>query len=106
MKKLYEYNTSYPQEQELKSRKRKNREDDPTSPRRWAGYKIRQMLQTLYVVSMLCLLRYDEALRIMWHQVHFEKDDRGVPVVRLELPFRKTDQTGSTCDCMALASRY
>ncbi|KAI0735528.1 hypothetical protein C8Q76DRAFT_765954 [Earliella scabrosa] len=96
MKKLWEVNSSYPQEEELQSRKRKNRDGDGgTTVRRWAGYKIRQMLQTLYIVSMLCLLRYDEALRIMWHQVHLEKDDKCVPIVRLELPFRKTDQTGT-----------
>ena len=84
----------------MKSRKRKKDEadaDSDSSVRRWAGYKVRQMLHTLYVTSMLCLLRYDEALRIQWHHVHFEQDAKGRPIVRLELPFRKTDQTGSTC---------
>lgn len=106
MRRLWEFNTRYPKEQSLQSvsRKRKNHGDGDGSPNdvRWAGYKVRQMLLTLYITSMLCLLRYDEALRVMWHQVHLETDTNGTPIVRLELPFRKTDQTG----CMSQSFRY
>ncbi|GBE83361.1 hypothetical protein SCP_0504090 [Sparassis crispa] len=42
---------------------------------------------------MLCLLWYDEALRIMWSDVHLEMCD-GTSRVRLDLPFRKTAQNG------------
>ncbi|KAI0324841.1 hypothetical protein GY45DRAFT_1349214 [Cubamyces sp. BRFM 1775] len=76
MKKLWEFNRNFPRE-ELKINSR---------------YKVRQMLQTLYTISMLCLLRYDEALRIMWSDVELLEMD-GSFVVKLTLPFRKTCQT-------------
>ncbi|KAJ7683605.1 hypothetical protein B0H14DRAFT_3101642 [Mycena olivaceomarginata] len=55
---------------------------------------VRMMLQLLYIVSMLCLLRYDEALRITWQDVHFEPLENGGFRIRLDLPFRKTHQNG------------
>ena len=51
------------------------------------------MLQLLYVISMLCLLRYDEALRIMWSDIKLEKRN-GKHILVLSLPFRKTHQYG------------
>jgi hypothetical protein len=75
------------------------------------------MLYLLYLVSFLCLLRFDEALRITWPDVTFQvKDpmlkDHWIDTtpdllpqpeggsnatnfrVRLMLPFRKTHQHG------------
>lgn len=45
---------------------------------------------------MLCLLRYDEALRIMWTDVRLEKygNNGEFRRLRLMLPFRKTHQNG------------
>ncbi|KAJ6622750.1 hypothetical protein B0H10DRAFT_2174975 [Mycena sp. CBHHK59/15] len=63
-------------------------------PEDWAGHSVRMMLQLLYIVSMLCLLRYDEALRITWQDVQLEQLEHGVLRVRLDLPFRKTHQNG------------
>ncbi|OSD07360.1 DNA breaking-rejoining enzyme [Trametes coccinea BRFM310] len=90
MRKLWEFNTSFPYKAELEQNSRKRKREQPEH---WAGHKVRQMLQALYVVSMLCLLRYDEALRIMWTDINFTCIG-GVPVVELRLPFRKTDQNG------------
>ncbi|KAG1787906.1 uncharacterized protein HD556DRAFT_1246001 [Suillus plorans] len=93
------------------SRKRK-----AENPSEWAGFLLRMMLYLLYLLSMLCLLRYDEALRITWADVTFQVQDlliknhwldatpelftsqvRYQPTqfrVKLELPFRKTHQYG------------
>ncbi|KAJ6598544.1 hypothetical protein B0H10DRAFT_2324218 [Mycena sp. CBHHK59/15] len=76
MKKLWTYNTQH------------------EHPEDWAGHSVRMMLQLLYIVSMLCLLRYDEALRITWQDVQLEQLEHGVLRVRLDLPFRKTHQNG------------
>lgn len=90
MKLLWEHNLSFPRDTETRPQKRKNLGEHEQG---WAGYQTRQMLQLLYTVSMLCLLRYDEALRIMWSDVDFIML-KGQPVVKLNLPFRKTHQTG------------
>ncbi|KAI0327609.1 hypothetical protein GY45DRAFT_1347652 [Cubamyces sp. BRFM 1775] len=90
MRKLWEYNRNFQQEAELLVNSRKRKQENPEM---WAGYKVRQMLQTLYTVSMLCLLRYDEALRIMWSDIELLEHD-GQSIVKLSLPFRKTCQTG------------
>ncbi len=90
MKKLWEFNRNFELEHEIKPNSRKRKQEHPEL---WAGYKVRHMLQTLYTISMLCLLRYDEALRIMWSDIVFEEEN-GVPIATLSLPFRKTDQTG------------
>jgi hypothetical protein len=88
MKRLWEYNMTFPKD-----------EYGPTSrnckfehPEDWGGSVIQIMLQLLFLVSMLCLLRYDEALHIMWGNVHFETLINGVQRVRLDLPFHKTHQ--------------
>ncbi|KAG1847318.1 hypothetical protein DFJ58DRAFT_717213 [Suillus subalutaceus] len=39
------------------------------NPAEWAGFVICTMLLLLYLVPMICLLRYDEALRITWADV-------------------------------------
>ncbi|KAG2152453.1 hypothetical protein BD769DRAFT_1624030 [Suillus cothurnatus] len=82
------------------SRKRK-----AEHPEDWGGFLIRMMLYLLYLVSFLCLLRFDEALRITWHDVKFQVKDPLLKVfnqgifkgsdfrVRLMLPFRKTAST-------------
>lgn len=88
MKKLHQFNIQ-PTEYCSTSRKRK-----AEHPEDWAGYTIRMMLQLLYVTSMLCLLRYDEALRIQWSDVTLETLPNGVKRVKLELSVRKTHQNG------------
>ncbi|EPQ56081.1 hypothetical protein GLOTRDRAFT_105114 [Gloeophyllum trabeum ATCC 11539] len=93
IKVLYYFNNGYPPPDGLDgltSRKRK-----AEHPEDWAGYTIRMMLQVLYITSMLCLLRYDEALGISWSDVFFERaEDGSWHRLRLELPVRKTHQNG------------
>ncbi|RDX46842.1 hypothetical protein OH76DRAFT_1419903 [Lentinus brumalis] len=88
MKRLWTFNLSYPREAETRPLKRGDQHSA-----KWAGYKTRQMLQLLYITSMTCLLRFEEALRIMWSDVEFTERN-GCPVVVLSLPFRKTHQVG------------
>ena len=88
MKKLWICNKTYPRSSESRPQKRKERHE-----KYWGGYKTRVMLHALYTVSMLCLLRYDEALRIMWSDIEFIEVD-GQWAMTLRLPFRKTHQTG------------
>ncbi|KLO16413.1 hypothetical protein SCHPADRAFT_914068 [Schizopora paradoxa] len=62
------------------------------TPSLWAGYFLRCMLSLLYITAFLCLLRFDEALRIRWEDVRFEtwKSDNGREHLRIStgiLPF-------------------
>jgi len=93
MKKLYEFNMAFDKDKEYTSTTRKRKHEHPEC---WAGFGLRLMLMLLYTISMLCLLRYDEALRITWADVHLEYLAKGrLPFcVRLDLPFRKTHQHG------------
>ena len=86
MRKLYEYNMSFLQEGYTLC----DPSDDYTG---WGGPRVRLMLQTLYVVAFLCLLRFDEALSMTWDNVHFERWENTFRV-RLELTVRKTHQYG------------
>lgn len=89
--KLYEFNYQAPDN--VTTSKKKRKADELISD--WAGKEPRIMLQALYLISFLCLLRYDEALRIEWHWLDFLKVD-GQRCLKVSLPFRKTHQTGST----------
>ena len=114
MKKLFDFaNSVKPKEYGPMSRKHK-----AENPSEWAGQRIRMMLYLLYIVSMLCLLRFDEALRITWADVVFQIKDLSVKNhwqnitpeffaqggklrpehfhIQLNLPFHKTHQYGGT----------
>jgi hypothetical protein len=73
----------------------------PDDVRYWGGGKLRLMLQSIYIISFLCLLRFDECLKIQAH--HLEVIDEGEGQIKLTLPFRKTSKTGggsdSQCRC-------
>ncbi|PIL29089.1 hypothetical protein GSI_09137 [Ganoderma sinense ZZ0214-1] len=92
MKKLWVQNINYPREPGLQSIPRKAAVNG--EPRCWAGYKVCQMLQLLYILSFLCLLRYDEALKVNWSDIRPETTDEGIYVVVVYLNCRKTNQTG------------
>ncbi|KAG1799487.1 uncharacterized protein HD556DRAFT_1430716 [Suillus plorans] len=75
------------------------KEYGPTSRKRkaensaeWAGFVIHSMLLLLYLVSMICLLHYDEALQITWGDITFQGFRPADFCVRLEVSFRKTHQ--------------
>lgn len=58
----------------------------------WGGGRVRRLLQAAYTVAFLCMLRFDEVLKIQVHDLHVCKDEPDEVV--LHLPFRKTHQHG------------
>lgn len=88
LKSLWRNNLSTP---EVDGNRKKRGEKDPTL---WTGRNIRVMLWLLYIISFLCLLRYDEALHIMWSDVILTEVRTGVYRLELRLAFRKTHQYG------------
>jgi len=58
----------------------------------WGGPVQRMMMQAIYALSFLCLLRFDEVLKIQHH--HIEVIDSKEGHIKLVLPFRKTHQNG------------
>ncbi|OBZ78715.1 hypothetical protein A0H81_00663 [Grifola frondosa] len=74
MRALWEFNTNFEQSEAGPVSKKRKQEH----PEQWAGYNVRVMLHALYLTSLLCLLRYDEALRVMWSDVHFDKNRDGI----------------------------
>src|SRR5204862_4191035 len=58
----------------------------------WGGARLRLMLQCIYTIAFLCLLRFDEVLKIEAH--HLEVIDEATGEIKLILLFRKTHQYG------------
>ncbi|KAK7062101.1 hypothetical protein R3P38DRAFT_3303144 [Favolaschia claudopus] len=56
----------------------------------WGGGRARRLLTLAYVLSFLCLLRFDEVLKIQMHDIEWVSDT----CIKLTLPFRKTSQFG------------
>lgn len=56
----------------------------------WGGGRARRMLHCAYTLSFLCLLRFDEVLKIRFQDIEFISPD----CVKLTLPFRKTSPCG------------
>jgi hypothetical protein len=93
LKKLYDFNFSIPVY---------DLGEAPTMPagtlvhddHSWGGGRLRLMLQCIYTIAFLCLLRFDEVLKIEAH--HLEVMDEATGEVKLTLPFRKTHKYGGT----------
>ena len=64
----------------------------PNVETNWGGERLRLMLQCIYTIAFLCLLRFDEVLKIQAH--HLEVVDEGRGEIKLTLPFRKTHKHG------------
>ncbi|KAJ6561735.1 DNA breaking-rejoining enzyme, partial [Mycena capillaripes] len=62
----------------------------PVDPNQWGGGRARWMLHAIYVILFLCLLHFDEALKIQIHEVCQLSETS----FELTLPFRKTSQYG------------
>ena len=56
----------------------------------WGGGQTWQLLQFAYTISFLCLLWFDEVLKIQAHDIEFMSET----CIKLTLPFRKTAQNG------------
>lgn len=63
----------------------------------WGGARLRIMLQCIYAIAFLCLLRFDEVLRIELKNI--EVIDKLKGHIKLTLPFRKTHQYGGNFIC-------
>ena len=68
----------------------------------WAGARLRTMLQCIYIIAFLYLLRFDEVLRIQLKDI--EVMDKLKGQIKLTLPFRKTHQYGGNALCSELTS--
>lgn len=91
LRQLYEFNISFQEDEGPDSRKRKAKR-----PENWAGHSIRIMLTLIYILSFLCLLRFDEVLNIKWSWIKLEIY-KGKNRIKLSLPYRKTHQFGGRC---------
>ncbi len=82
MKKLYGFNKVIPQVPlapiQWKRKAESQADFGSDSNSAWAGYHVRMMLHCLYVISMLCLLQYDEALSIQWEDIEFGTNAEGL----------------------------
>lgn len=89
--KLYDFNMSFHDSSS-------SRKADMDEIEQWGGREVRLQLQTLYLLSFLCLLRFDEALRIEWSWIRMTKiqnpSGKWIHQIEIQLPFRKTNQTG------------
>jgi hypothetical protein len=85
---LHDFNIAFEEDDGPNSQKRKQER-----PENWAGHSIRVMLLLIYIISFLCLLRFDEVLNIKWSWINLEVY-KGRNRLKLSLPFRKTHQFG------------
>jgi len=93
IKKLYDFNHSFPVY-------RLGEAPIVQNDKTWGGGRLRLMIQCIYTIAFLCLLRFDEVLKIQAH--HLEVIDEGRGEVKLTLPFRKTHKYGGSsysCRC-------
>ncbi|KIY50121.1 hypothetical protein FISHEDRAFT_39905, partial [Fistulina hepatica ATCC 64428] len=65
--------------------------NDPDRLDNWGGCRTRRAMQLAYVLSFLCLLRFDEVLHIRMEDIEFSHNKEKMIVT---LPFRKTAQFG------------
>ncbi|KAG1833269.1 DNA breaking-rejoining enzyme [Suillus subalutaceus] len=56
---------------------------------RWGGGRVRRLLSAAYTVAFICMLRFDEVLKIQVHDLRVHDTQ-----IVLHLPFRKTHQNG------------
>ena len=88
MRQAWEYAQEYPQSRELEIV-----QGSHSRPYQWAGWQVRVMLHAVFTIAMLCLLRFGEALGLLWEDIQFERYEGGVRV-KISLIVRKTHQYG------------
>jgi hypothetical protein len=57
----------------------------------WGGGQARRLLSAAYTIVFLCLLRFDEVLKIQMHDITIHKDKYAIEI---SLPFQKTAPCG------------
>lgn len=88
LEQLYTINSNQ-REISLQERREQFAEDPEEN---WGGFKLRLMLQCIYILAFLCLLRSDEVLKIKYE--HIKIIDKVKGQIALNLEFRKTHQNG------------
>ncbi|KAJ6533268.1 DNA breaking-rejoining enzyme, partial [Mycena sp. CBHHK59/15] len=88
LRKLYHYNNK-PEVSKIKPVKPRKR-NAPVDVNEWGGGRSRRLLHAVYVIAFLCLLRFDEALKIQAQDIRRIDES----TYELTLPFRKTSQYG------------
>lgn len=68
----------------------RTQQQDSSSLHQWGGGRSRRLLQAAYTIAFLCLLRFDEVLKIQAQDINIVSST----CVVLTLPFRKTSQFG------------
>lgn len=61
----------------------------------WGGARTRRLLGAAYTLAFLCLLRFDEVLKIEIDHIERVSETE----IKLTLPFRKTHQFGGESSC-------
>ena len=86
--KMYDFNHK-PEHWDIKDTGyyRRNRKSDAQA---WGGGRTRRLLGVAFTLAFLCLLRFDEVLKIEMHHIEFISREK----MKLTLPFRKTHQFG------------
>ncbi|KAI3619620.1 DNA breaking-rejoining enzyme [Moniliophthora roreri] len=69
------------------------RNKDEKNPDQWGGPRLCRLMQFIYCISFVCLLRIDEALKINFDYIEYVSETDG-KLLKLTLPFRKTNQYG------------
>ena len=54
--------------------------------RKWGGGRARRLLHAIYLIAFWCLLRFDEVLKVQFHDLEVISPS----CIKLTLPFRKT----------------
>ena len=96
LRNLYEYNEAYIATHRVDSVSKRDAAD-------WGNAHTCRMLHFCYLLMFWCLLRYDEALNLEFHQVEMGVDEFGIHYLEVRLPHRKTHQTGGQDSTIAIA---
>lgn len=89
---MYDYN-HLPEHWNIKDYAPGSRSHKATDPDDWGGGRVRRLLYAAYILALLCLLRFDEVLKIQVHDIVIISHT----CIMLTLPFRKTDPNGGKC---------
>lgn len=86
---MYEFNHQ-PEMWNIKDYAPGSTKQAPRATHEWGGGRTRRLLWAAYTISFLCLLRFDEVLKIQAHEIEVVSEI----CIKLTLPFRKTSQFG------------
>ncbi|KAJ7648509.1 DNA breaking-rejoining enzyme [Mycena rosella] len=88
LRKVYDFNHQ-PEVAEIKEYAAGSRKQ-MKGPHEWGGGRARRLLHLAYVLAFLCLLRFDEVLKIQMQDIEWVSET----CIKLTLPYRKTNQFG------------